>query len=151
MKIKTYILVSLPLLLMSCSSLSKQAELEQSFAIGTSKSDVVSRHQSNDSFFQYINYAFLTVDGYDVTIHFASENDSVDKVQVTAYSVPSEKGFSDVQEGMELFSVVNLVGNPFASETSGLCSLDFRTSGDGYIVIVLYQENSYLYVSDVIN
>jgi site-specific DNA-adenine methylase len=72
----------------------------------------------------------------------------VTDVKTVSIKKASIENQNKIQKGMDVFSVVETVGIPFQSVTSGICSLDFLTEADTAFRIT-WDEN--MRVTDVFN
>lgn len=114
-------------------------------------------HISQDeisSRFDYTGYIFFEYKKQNHIIHF----DPMTSVVIDLHSYPTKKivenDFKKINVGMPIYEVVELVGLPCDSKTSGLISMNFRITGsENYHVIYFTQpmdSSKSLLVSDVI-
>ena len=128
MKIKFSVFVLVCLLLLSSCSKTNEAY------VGMSMDEFNSFMEGNDVFL-YGPYAFWHDEREN---YFAAEfsNESFEISRIESFSnrdgKPTKRDFENIIEGMDIFQVVEILGNPLGSTTSGLSTLDFEAD-DGMV------------------
>ncbi len=116
------------LLLVSCSSCNKEEEIQCT----EEHIELKASQESKTEKFQYSGYEFYrSVDDKNVIAEFCSECYKEYK-SIREYDVGevTKESFAQVQEGMNVYEVVELVGVPYASYTSGFQSMVFKTDAN---------------------
>lgn len=136
MKKKKFGVLGLLFVFSSCSVDSKLP-----LKIGDTLSDNLCVFQDEiRSRFDYVDYVFFEYKKQNHIIHF----DPMTNVVIDLHSYPTKKivenDFKKINVGMSIYEVVELVGLPFDSQTSGLISMNFRiTDSQNYHVIYFRQ------------
>ena len=157
---KLWILVLITVLSLSACTLKKSPESGQSGAdtvpeepgadairLGMTYDDIAWT-DGDPRFQQYFNYLFCeTSDGKNMVAEFGRESQIIEKIEVFPAVQPESEAFSAIQEGMNLFDVVEKVGIPTDSVTFGLATLNFD-SADGSVFCITF-DYSQMSVIDV--
>ena len=81
----------------------------------------------------FFNYLFCNDSGRNMVAEFGKESETIEKIEVFPDTQPAPAAFEAIQEGMNIFDVVERVGVPINSATFGLKTLDFESiDGDIY-------------------
>jgi hypothetical protein len=78
--------------------------------------------------FSYGHYAFWTDEnGNEIVVRFSNPELKIDRIEhfPRQGAKPTSEDFEKISVGMDMFDVVERVGKPFRSVTSGLMTLDF--------------------------
>lgn len=79
-------------------------------------------------YFRYSSYLFLSYDGYNIVARISSHDQStLEEVYTYAVVSSTDSDFEKIKPGMTFFQVVEAVGLPEGSLTSGMKSLYFKT------------------------
>jgi hypothetical protein len=132
-----------------CSCSSAVMDLESKYPIGYELDSILLEQKSNGTFFQYINYCFWTESGYDICAHFDSISRGIDRIGITNSAVADVIVFESVSKNDDVFHVISLVGIPFSTATSGVCSLSFKLEDAKMGDVYLYEVDSFLYVNEI--
>ena len=98
--------------------------------VGMTYDEFVEKH-IDISYEQYWQYVFfVNSDGNSAVIKFSGDGKKIEKIASYAAVSPKAEDFSSLQTDMTIFDVVEKVGLPFRSVTSGLQTLDFKASND---------------------
>ena len=157
---KLWILVLITVLSLSACTLKKSPESGRSGAdtvpegpgadairLGMTYDDIAWT-DGDPRFQQYFNYLFCeTSDGKNMVAEFGRESQIIEKIEVFPAVQPESEAFSAIQEGMNLFDVVEKVGIPTDSVTFGLATLNFE-SADGSVFCITF-DYSQMSVIDV--
>ena len=108
--------------------------------IGASYKELDYAFLGKDSF-QYANFVFIkATDKKNVVAELDSEHKNVVDIRAYRSVSPSHEDFEEITDGMSVFDVVERVGIPFGSFTSGVDSLSFKAS-DGSVYMVVWDMN----------
>lgn len=142
------VILVLSMLFASCSSCSSCNGKENDFPepsdevkVGMKYNDARKTVENKDGFFQLGGYLFYVDENGNNTVIELDENFQEVKSVKAFYTVKSnKKAFSEITEGMEVCEVVEKVGIPFRSVTSGLRTSDFKAT-DGSVFRINWNEN----------
>ena len=94
--------------------------------VGMSGKDVRSLLDGKIDYFSYNGCLFYkNDDNKDVVIQFARDTDTVYRIEAYEHTEPERELFATISEDMFVFDVVEIVGLPQRSTTSGMTSTDF--------------------------
>ena len=94
--------------------------------VGMSGKDVRSLLEGKVDYFSYNGCLFYkNDDNKDVVIQFTRDTDTVYRIEAYEHTEPERELFASIIEGMDVFDVVEIVGLPQRSATSGITSTDF--------------------------
>ena len=126
------------LMLSSCSLGSK--DIFSQIRVGMTYNEFRELNESEKSFY-YMNYAFIEEKSdQSIVVEFSSDMQGV--VKKEQYDFSSNyfvQDFDRIVPGMSVYEVVELIGMPIGSSTSGMRSLDF-SSNDSSIYRVLWDD-----------
>lgn len=92
--------------------------------------------------FDYIDYMFFEYKKQNYVIHYDPLTSIVINLQSYPIKKVAENDFKKIDVGMSIYEVVELVGLPFDSKTSGLLSMNFKiTDSQDYRVVYFIQPN----------
>ena len=94
--------------------------------VGMSGKDVRSLLDGKIDYFSYNGCLFYkNDDNKDVVIQFTRDMDTVYRIEAYEHTEPERELFATISEDMYVFDVVEIVGLPQRSTTSGMTSTDF--------------------------
>ena len=91
--------------------------------------------------FNYCGYLFFSYNGANVVAQTDADGKTLKKVEKYEMVTPDDAAFDNLEEGMTVFDLVEKVGLPKGSYTSGMISLFFETN-DGENTYTVYLEES---------
>ena len=119
---------------------SEQAEIVSGISVGMTSAEVREGLKSrNIEYFEYSPcFFFEDEEGMNVVVRTSVSADSlVKEVKRFKKTIGNSDDFGQIKEGMTIFEVVEFVGIPIESTTSGMSSVDFLSSdGSRYRVYV---------------
>ena len=139
MKIKFGILI-LVFTLLFCS-----CEKFNAVSIGMTHDEFYSFMEGKDVF-SYGNYAFWSDEnGNDFVAEFSSKELKIIRIEHFSRQdkKPTSDDFKKITAEMDMFNVVEIVGNPFRTVTSGLATLDFLSNDETVYRIDFDASNGY--------
>ncbi len=138
MKKKIFGALSLLLAVSSCSLNSKFP-----IKIGDKLDDDMRIIQDDVKYrFDYIDYMFFEYKKQNYVIHYDPLTSIINNLHSYHIKKVVENDFKKIDVGMSIYEVVELVGLPFDSNTSGLLSMNFKiTDSQDYRVIYFIQPN----------
>lgn len=101
-------------------------DLPSEIEIGMTRSDFKMLTEGTEVF-NYIMYSFFQdQEGQDVTILWGNNGTTIAKINRVPHVVATVEGFRSLEAGMDVFEVVNRIGLPFDSFTSGMITMAFQ-------------------------
>jgi len=147
-KITILCLILVVAMLSSCSSCSSCKDNESDFPkpsdevkVGMKYKDAIETIENKEGFFQLGSYLFyVDENGNNTVVELDGKSIEVKSVKAFYQVKPDKKAFSEITEGMDVYKVVEKVGIPFRSVTSGLRTSDFKATG-GSVFRINWNEN----------
>lgn len=104
--------------------------------VGMTHDEVNSLVPDEHNKFSYMNYSFFSdSDDNWIVVQYDSENKNVTQVETFKKREVTDADFQKIKEGMTPFEVVENIGLPYGSFTSGMLTLAFKTDdGNEYWV-----------------
>lgn len=123
------------------TSSSEVNDKTSSIYVGMTYDEFVEKH-SDTSYQQYSRYIFfVNSNGENVVIKFSGDGKRIEKFEKYTAVSPKSDDFYSLKKEMTIFEVVKKVGAPFRSVTSGLFTLDFKSS-TGEIYRINWSDNN---------
>ena len=109
------------------------------YQVGDNIGELYRDYHNKESFFSCYGYMFFEHKNKNIVV-FADKLDGLIE-EIKIYDIPhvEDKDFEKIDEGMSVFDVVEIVGIPYDSVTSGIISMVFKTSkGNPHVVFFYY-------------
>ena len=90
-------------------------------------------------------------DNKDVLIQFTRDTDTVYRIEAYEHTEPERELFASIIEGMDVFEVVEIVGLPQRSVTSGISSTDFLLENGDVFRIQWTNNMRVIWVGEIID
>ena len=120
--------------------------------VGMSGKDVRSLLEGKVDYFSYNGCLFYkNDDNKDVVIQFTRDTDTVYRIEAYEHTEPERELFATISEDMCVFDVVEIVGLPQRSTTSGMTSTDFLLENGAVFRIYWTKNMKVMSVSEIID
>ncbi|HNX16556.1 MAG TPA: hypothetical protein PKO28_04285 [Bacilli bacterium] len=113
----------------------------RSFSVGDKIDKFVGEYISNETFYQYMGYSFVTITGQNIVVFSEVDSNEIQEIEKFEYTKPSTMDFERIESGMTVFEAVSLVGIPYGSQTSGAFSLMFKCFDSNQDYVTIYFNN----------
>lgn len=111
-----------------------------SFSVGDKLDAFVGEYISNESFYRYMGYSFVTIASQNIVIFSEVGSNEIQEIEKYEYVKPSTMDFERIESGMTVFEAVSLVGIPHGSQTSAF-SLMFKCFDSNRDYVTIYFNN----------
>ena len=118
--------------------------------VGMSGKDVRSLLDGKIDYFScYGCFFYKNDDNKDVLIQFTRDTDTVYRIESYEHTEPERELFATISEDMYVFDVVEIVGLPQRSTTSGMTSTDFLLENGDFFRIYWTKNMKVMWVSEI--